>query len=324
MKKLLISIIGVLAMCPVFATGENVATSKAFVDAGVAQKQDTIPANDGAAQVLTNTGVAGEIGTKNIYDSNASYATQTDSLVTAGDFNTAVQNAIDNEFECIQYNANNECMLVRLVGTNTLPAGYTALKYIESTGTQWLDLGQPIGSDENITAKFTYLDNVGGEWFGASDGTDWRSPKFTFSYPTADPLQFMVYATANNNLDPYYYQARNSCVIGTPYIINWYGNPYKTATLYPDIRWGRTEHESYTPTRNAFLFTTNTVNGVNRTRRPMHIYYFRVEGKMDLVPARRDSDGVVGMYDVVTGTFLTNAGSGDFIAGPAIYLPHGN
>ena len=118
MKKNLISIIGVLAMCPAFAAGENIATSKAFVDAAVAQKQDAISANDGTAQVLTNTGTPGSVGTKNIYDSTGAYGTQTESLITAGDFNTAVQNAIDAEFECIAWrnpdDHSSDCMLVKI------------------------------------------------------------------------------------------------------------------------------------------------------------------------------------------------------------------
>lgn len=35
----------------------------------------------------------------------------------------------------------------------------------------------------------------------------------------------------------------------------------------------------------------------------------------DLVPCRRKSDSVLGFYDRVTGTFYTNAGTGDFVAG---------
>ena len=132
MKKILISIIGVLAICPAFATGENVATSKAFVDAGVAQKQDAIPANDGAAQVLTNTGTPGSVGTKNIYDSTGTYAQQTDSLITAGDFNTAVQTAIDTEFECVAWrdpnNRNSDCMLVQIRGVTDTPSGKNLLE----------------------------------------------------------------------------------------------------------------------------------------------------------------------------------------------------
>jgi hypothetical protein len=48
----------------------------------------------------------------------------------------------------------------------------------------------------------------------------------------------------------------------------------------------------------------------------------------DFIPARRNSDGVLGMYDTVTNTFFTNAGTGEFIAGTVggagVYLPAGN
>ena len=37
----------------------------------------------------------------------------------------------------------------------------------------------------------------------------------------------------------------------------------------------------------------------------------------NLVPAKRNSDNTVGMYDTVTNIFFTNAGTGTFIAGPA-------
>ncbi len=126
MRKLLTFFVCSVMCGAAFATGENVATSKAFVDAGVAQKQNIIPANNGAPQVLTNTGTPGAVGTKNIYDSNASYSAQTDALVTAGDFNTAVQNAIDTEFECIAWNPNDstDCWLVQIrsASPNRLPA----------------------------------------------------------------------------------------------------------------------------------------------------------------------------------------------------------
>lgn len=38
----------------------------------------------------------------------------------------------------------------------------------------------------------------------------------------------------------------------------------------------------------------------------------------DFVPAMRKSDNVVGLYDRVSGTFFTNAGTGSFIAGPVV------
>ena len=36
---------------------------------------------------------------------------------------------------------------------------------------------------------------------------------------------------------------------------------------------------------------------------------------LDLIPAKRKSDSVVGMYDVVSNTFYTNNGTGTFGAG---------
>jgi hypothetical protein len=36
----------------------------------------------------------------------------------------------------------------------------------------------------------------------------------------------------------------------------------------------------------------------------------------DFIPAMRNSDNVVGLYDMVNGGFYTNAGSGKFIRGP--------
>lgn len=41
----------------------------------------------------------------------------------------------------------------------------------------------------------------------------------------------------------------------------------------------------------------------------------------DLVPARRDSDGAVGMYDTVGNQFYGNSGTGAFVAGPDIPRP---
>ncbi len=38
--------------------------------------------------------------------------------------------------------------------------------------------------------------------------------------------------------------------------------------------------------------------------------------RLDLVPAKREADGVVGLYDAESGNFLTNSLSGTFLAGP--------
>ena len=153
MKKFVVLLVCLLVVGGAFAAGENIATSKAYVDNAVAQKQDTIPTNDGTAQVLTNTGVAGEIGTKNIYDPTGEYATQTDSLITAGDFNTAVQNAIDTEFECIAWrnpdDHNSDCMLVQIRGVTDSPSGKNLFNLQKSSPMQYSNGG--VRAEKNLS-----------------------------------------------------------------------------------------------------------------------------------------------------------------------------
>ena len=51
----------------------------------------------------------------------------------------------------------------------------------------------------------------------------------------------------------------------------------------------------------------------------MRIYYFKIyeNGVLvrNYVPCYRISDGVIGLYETVTGTFVTNAGEGTFTKG---------
>ena len=108
-------------MFSVHAAAENVPTSKSYVDSALTQKQDTIERATGANQALTNTGVAGEYGTKDIYDSTGEYATQQDALIDAVTMNTAVQNAIDSEFQCVEWVDNDptkDCLLMMIGGQN--------------------------------------------------------------------------------------------------------------------------------------------------------------------------------------------------------------
>jgi hypothetical protein len=44
---------------------------------------------------------------------------------------------------------------------------------------------------------------------------------------------------------------------------------------------------------------------------------------VDLHPCIQDSNGVIGMYDLVSKTFKTNSGSGAFIAGPPLAVGKG-
>jgi len=117
MRKFLLSIICVFAVFSAFGAGENVPTSKSYIDSVLVDKQDTIERTTGNNQALTNTGTAGGYGTKDIYDSAASYAEQTDALIDAATMNAAVQNAINAEFVCISWvddDPSKDCLLMEI------------------------------------------------------------------------------------------------------------------------------------------------------------------------------------------------------------------
>ena len=64
------------------------------------------------------------------------------------------------------------------------------------------------------------------------------------------------------------------------------------------------------------------VSGTTQTYTTGKLYSSKIyrDGALmqNLIPARRLSDNVLGMYDTVTGTFLTNAGTGTFTAGAVV------
>jgi len=117
MKKFLFILFGLFVVAGAFAAGENVPTSKGYVDSKLGEKQDNITATD-APRAIMNTGVAGEYDTRGIYDSTGEYSDQTRALVDAQSMNTGVQNAINSEFQCIEWldpnDHSSDCLLMDL------------------------------------------------------------------------------------------------------------------------------------------------------------------------------------------------------------------
>ena len=186
-----------------------------------------------------------------------------------------------------------------------LPSGYTQLEYIESTGTQYIDTG--IATTNNdfgfmleampLTSSDVYpigsrATNGGTRFFGVRSNS---STSFSYGW------SFWTTATASQS----YVNVR------TTMSLNWLNS--KKATIGDDSN---------------DLATANIANGRNITLFGVNgqllwtgrIYHAQIsEGTgivANFIPVMRNSDSKVGMYDTVTGQFFTNAGTGEFIAGP--------
>lgn len=191
--------------------------------------------------------------------------------------------------------------------SSRLPAGYTELLYLESNGTQYINMA----CDVNKSLFFGIEADI------------WALHPHNNSYAifSANPYAqfistFYSYNTSTNK------STFTSSIGGTAASGGW-GAEVGSKTHIILSTEGKTVNGTYTAlsrplTANITNFRLFGGYG-NNYRYPIRIGEFKITGgttlMRDLIPAMRDSDSVVGMYDLANNTFLTNAGSGTFSYG---------
>ncbi|MBO7509174.1 MAG: hypothetical protein J6T57_02775 [Alphaproteobacteria bacterium] len=299
-----------------FAANEGLITSRAYVDAGLAATQSTITNGTG---VMTHDSTQTDgVGQKPIYNPLGDYATQSNALVTASTANAAVQNAIAAEFECIEWdpNDNTKCWLVKINAEQlSLPADYTKLEYLQSTGTQYIDTGYIPNQSTGVQTKVKFNSVTNGQTMVFGAGTSYNARSFEF-YTWNQQTEFNYNSArfgVNVSLNDIVELNWNKNIVN--YSIN--GVQQNTMTL---------PASTFTVLYTMTLFTLSRPGGYFIG----NIYYFKIYDNdvlvRDFIPAQRNSDGELGMYDTISRTFFTNAGTGSFIAGPVknVYMPTGN
>lgn len=189
---------------------------------------------------------------------------------------------------------------------HSLPDGYTELEYIESTGTQYIDTGLG-GSSDYITTVIALATGDGIVVFGSNSGDGfsltlnlngvcyWRSIGIRYDSQGIDITKPCKYVCANRS-----------------FYIN---DTAITTTL--------TDSGFITGSKTVLLFGTNREEGEPRLC-ASKIYKYEVKSAssgavlINFVPAKRNSDGAIGMYDLVTNAFYANAGTGTFVAGAEV------
>ena len=192
--------------------------------------------------------------------------------------------------------------------------GYTLLEYIESTGTQYIDTGFVPNQDTRVVMDFEYTKVISGTQqgvFGArvalrdamflmwteNDNAGWRDGYGAeLEYPLGPSISGRNVVDKNKN------------------VLSVNGAVTHTAT-----------YETFNSNYSLYLLTTNNGGSPMIDSYPTYarIYSCQIYDNgilvRDFVPAKRDSDGTIGLYDSVNNTFYGNAGSGSFTAG----LPDG-
>lgn len=181
-----------------------------------------------------------------------------------------------------------------------LPSGYTAVAYIEvgSTGGPKIDTGYNFAANSEFEIKAQYTNNPNSNsWlFGAYTSNKQTNVGFTNNT--------IYLQTGGRNVsksfdtDAHVYKSTQSVFI-----------------IDGITQTSSTPNWSNTTTLTAKLFYINDGSYSNNCR----VYYCKIwdNGTLvrNLVPCVRDSDDVVGLYDLANDVFYTNTGTGNFTAG---------
>lgn len=176
-----------------------------------------------------------------------------------------------------------------------LPSEYQQIEYIESTGTQYIDTGVNADNKMGIETKLLWKYGRFGAYQSTNNARYHLYDNGTFGFGISDNF----YGVKHEEREIYTIKC------------NFYNN-YK----YIDngVETNTLPNTAFDTSLSFWLFRRNP--SLIFTGR---IYYFKITYENELVrnmiPCYRKSDNVIGMYDLVTNTFFTNAGTGEFLKG---------
>lgn len=202
-----------------------------------------------------------------------------------------------------------------------LPLGYTLLDYARSNGTQYIDLGYKGNGNTKVEVKFKYYQASSATGSGRVFGSRNNSQSFAFAIGTSSG----TIASTETNKAFWCYDSQTFYVADESFGLD----------VWKTIVFSAKEHtidgvsvgddynivEFETPQNlKLFGFDNNNTMGVGYVDIAHCKLWDNGTLVRDLVPAKNASN-VVSMYDLVSGTFLPNAGTGDFVAGSDVSDP---
>ena len=190
-----------------------------------------------------------------------------------------------------------------------IPEEYIRLEYLQSSGTQYIDTGIAINyATQNIeqTATIRYTQSNSNRELMGTNGYGF------FGKSASNKLE-----SASGSTSPVIESALSKS------IVSLMTDP-STKTVTFNVNGKQYTANASTFANNSYsiyIFALGGRDGVAASffcNARVYDYIIKINGIIlaHLLPVKRRSDGVLGMYDIVTNTFKTNAGTGTFIAGP--------
>lgn len=224
------------------------------------------------------------------------------SAIISSDANSGVERTMDISF----VDASRNVIVVRTVrqaAGQTSTETYTRLTYIECTGAQYINTGYVVQEDDIIEMMYisTSTTSVDKALFGCYDGNG--------------NLWFSLYSNTG------YVRFGSSASDSITNARMTFKLTMKKSSVVLDSGNSATPDFVGLPQVPLYLFARNNKStgvGMYGYCRCMNFSIKNGSGDLvrDMWPCKRDSDGAIGMIDLVSGQFYANEGSGeDFIAG---------
>ena len=204
--------------------------------------------------------------------------------------------------------------VVKVRHQSGLPLGYQAVEYIESSGTQYIDTGVARGSSDFVAEYDMNMVTANGARF-AFAGANWNVSSY-LAFDTSDNtfdvgqgITDHVQGALNTR-----YKLKAEYKVGS-IVLSLYDNngTLLASTTRTNNSWVSSNTDSWLfgtvrdiPSSASFSYTLKSFGGK---------IWQGTTLVRNLIPCRRNSDNVIGMYDLVNNTFLPNAGTGNFTAG---------
>ena len=183
----------------------------------------------------------------------------------------------------------NECLDALMYITHGAPVSYTELNYIQSTGTQYIDTGITMNKTDNVIIEQKCA--ISNDRYAGCNGyTQWTGDITN----NVDSVVKVVYTSTNNTETIYVDGVQKTSNLWD----NYNGSNVKIG-IFKLGKEGNTWHESSAQVGILYYCKIYKNNTLVR----------------DFVPAQRDEDSAVGLYDKVSKMFFVNNGTGNLISG---------
>lgn len=194
-------------------------------------------------------------------------------------------------------------MMLEKTGGEGLPDGYTALEYIQSSGTQYIDTGRKLTQNSDITIDFMIVGEIirnAGMFGSRTSASENNLSLYQSVSPNVFAGDFSEYRkhrfTAASSLERTKIRMNKAGV--------WVNDILKKS--WSDVA------DFETPT-NGLIFDVGN-NNWSGNKAVMRLYGYTDGDAQQLVPCL-DANGVPCLYDLIGKTALYNQGAGSFIWG---------